>query len=67
MSAQVTRLFKIKCVVSAQTNHGLKTSPASQEEIKAIENVSFYLINNRPDHPCKSHDHDHQWVDLVMT
>ncbi len=19
-----------------------------------------------PDYPCKSHDHDHQWADLVM-
>ncbi len=19
------------------------------------------------DYPCKSHDHDHQWADLVMT
>ncbi len=26
----------------------------------------FLEIKLLPDYPCKSHDHDHQWVDLVM-
>ncbi len=43
-----------------------------------IKNINFcgYLCSileyfqekkTPPDHPCKSHDHDYQWADLVMT
>ncbi len=26
----------------------------------------FSREKHSPDYPCKSHDHDHQWADLVM-
>ncbi len=27
----------------------------------------FTLLSEYHNHPCKSHDHDKQWADLVMT
>ncbi len=47
--------------------HQINVDPKHIDPLKSVCRKSIFTLCLKVAHPCKSHDHEHQWADLVMT